>query len=201
MKTQFTSQQAKNARTAAQLSQGRVASEVGINRSYLSQFECGKYLLDDAALSRLFDYYSKRGVKLESLGCVLSVQGEDDSEERYLPRLRDGFQLPQEADEERVDLLLDEYSENRHRISNMSKIDLSNSGFLGFGIDEDKANKKTDEVINIMARNYAIIEELQGHDLTFSSSRRFAQDEKKTVRDYVRTRLKPYMSTAAISES
>jgi hypothetical protein len=42
--------------------------------------------------------------------------------------------------------------------------DLSNSGFLGFGIDEEKANKKADDVINIMARNYAIVEELQGHE-------------------------------------
>ena len=74
------------------------------------------------------------------------MQIEDDSEESDMPRLRDGFLLPPELDEDHADALLNEYAENRHRISNICCIDLSNSGFLGFGIDEDKANKRVDEV-------------------------------------------------------
>ncbi|PTR07163.1 hypothetical protein C8R32_108120 [Nitrosospira sp. Nsp5] len=39
MSVQSTPQQTKIARSAVQLSQGLVATDVGINRSYLSQFE------------------------------------------------------------------------------------------------------------------------------------------------------------------
>ncbi|MDQ3187084.1 MAG: helix-turn-helix domain-containing protein [Pseudomonadota bacterium] len=63
MSIQLTPQQAKAAGGNAQLSQGRVASNIGINRSYLSQFEPGKYLLDDATLIRLRDYYSKKSAR------------------------------------------------------------------------------------------------------------------------------------------
>jgi transcriptional regulator with XRE-family HTH domain len=139
MSTPFTPQQAKIARSAAQLSQGRVATDVGINRSYLSQFESGKYLLNDATLIRLREYYSKHGAKLESVAHAPSAQFEDDFEESNALRLRDGFLLPPEADEDHADALLNEYAENRHRINNMCNFDLSNSGFLGFGVDEDKA--------------------------------------------------------------
>src|SRR4051794_41916245 len=100
MKTLFTPQQAKSARAAAQLSQGRVASDLRINRSYLSQFESGKYLFDDPTLTRLRDYYSKRGAKLESLAHAPSAQFEDDNEESNTLCLRDGFLLPPEADED-----------------------------------------------------------------------------------------------------
>lgn len=64
MYDQFTPPQAKTARVAAQLSQGRVASDIGINRSDLSQFESGKYLLDDSTLNRLRDYYQSMAQSL-----------------------------------------------------------------------------------------------------------------------------------------
>lgn len=99
----FTSQQAKTARVA-QLSQGRVAtSDLGTNRSYLSQFESGKLLFDDATLNRLRDYYMKRDARVESLAEVPSAQFKDDSEESNTLCLRDGFLLPPEADEDHVD--------------------------------------------------------------------------------------------------
>ena len=89
----------------------------------------------------------------------------------------------------------DEYSENRYRISSMCKTDRSNSGFLGFGIDDEKANKEADDVINIMARNYAIVEELQGHEITYFNRPACDKGEKKTVGDFVTRRLKPYITT------
>jgi transcriptional regulator with XRE-family HTH domain len=190
MNTQFTPQQAKVARGTAQLSQGRVASDVGINRSYLSQFESGKYLLDDATLTRLRDYYSKHGAKLESVAHAPSAQFENDSDESDTLRLRDGFLLPPETDEDHADALLNEYAENRHRIDNMCTFDLSNSGFLGFGVDEDKAHKLADEVLSLMAKNYAIVEELQGHDVMHGNFEQPLKGKNKTVRDFVRLRLK-----------
>ncbi len=198
MTTLFTPQQAKTARAAAQLSQGRVASDLGINRSYLSQFESGKLLLDDATLNRLRVYYLKYGARLEPAAHAPLPQFEDDSEEGNGVRLRDGFLLPPEADENQVDALLNEYAENRRRIADMCSIDLSNSGFLGFGVDEDKGNKRAEEVLGLMARNYAIIEELQGHEIIYFNSQQAITGEKKKVRDFVALRLKPYVATQAI---
>src|SRR5690348_13527415 len=97
----FTSQQAKAARGAAHLSQGRVAADLGINRSYLSQFESGKLLFDHATLTRLPDYYSKHGARLESIAYASKVMVK-----RAIPCLRDGFLIPLEADENQVDALL-----------------------------------------------------------------------------------------------
>ena len=147
MGIQFTPQQAKTARVTAQLSQGRVASDAGINRSYLSQFESGKYLFDDATLVRLRDYYLKHGGRFESVIHPASAQSKGDGEESKTLRLRDGFLLPPEAEEDHVDGLLNEYSENRRRIVDSCNINLSNSGFLGFGVDEENGNKRADEVL------------------------------------------------------
>jgi hypothetical protein len=72
-------------------------------------------------LTRLRDYYSKQNARPESIVPAPSEQFEDDSEDSNKLRLRDGFLLPQEADEGHVDTLLDEYSENRYRISNMCR--------------------------------------------------------------------------------
>lgn len=200
MNIQFTPQKAKAARVTAQLSQGRVASDVGINRSYLSQFESGKLLLDDATLTRLRDYYLKHGAKLESLTHAPSAQFEDEREESNMLRLRDGFLIPPKADEDHVDSLLNEYAQNRHQIRRICDVDLNNSGFLGFGVDEDMANKRTDEVVSIMARNYALIEELQGHEVIMVDSKRSEKGKNRTVRDFVRLRLKPYIASPAIRD-
>ena len=72
----------------------------------------------------------------------------------------------------------------------MCNVDLSNSGFLGFGVDEDKANKFAGEILSLMAKNYAIIEELQGPDVMHFNSKQSLKGKNKTVRDFVRLRLK-----------
>ncbi|SEL57103.1 helix-turn-helix domain-containing protein [Nitrosovibrio tenuis] len=197
MVIQFTAQQAKTARVNAQLSQGRVASDLGINRSYLSQFESGKLLFDDATVNRLRDYYMKREAGVESLAQVPAAPLKDDSDESNTLRLRDGFLLPPEADEDHVEALLNEYAENRRQIRELCNIDLSNSGFLGFGVDEDKARKLTDDVLGLMARNYTIIEELQGHGGILVNAGRPREGEKKRVSDFVEFRLISYVTQAS----
>jgi transcriptional regulator with XRE-family HTH domain len=52
--------EAKQARASIKRSQGKVASELGLNRTYLSLFEGGKYLFDDGTLQRLRAYYEER---------------------------------------------------------------------------------------------------------------------------------------------
>ena len=120
---------------------------------------------------------------------------ENESEERNTLRLRDGFLIPPEADEDHVDASLNEYAENRFKIESMCNVDLSNSGFLGFGIDEDKANKCADEVISLMARNYSIVEKLQGHEMN-PDPKQTEIRKKEIVREFVRLRLQTFISTS-----
>lgn len=75
----------------------------------------------------------------------------------------------------------------------MCNFDLSNSGFLGFDVDEGKSNKRVDEVLGVMARNYAIIEELQGHKITQFNSKQAATGRKDKGCDFFSLRLKHSM--------
>ncbi|SEP38857.1 hypothetical protein SAMN05216316_2736 [Nitrosovibrio sp. Nv6] len=51
------------------------------------------------------------------------------------------------------------------------------------------------EVMGLMARNYTIIEELQGHGVGLANHSR--KDNKTTVRDFVGLRLKLFVVTSA----
>ena len=89
-----------------------------------------------------------------------------------------------------VELLLDELALGKRRIAELCAYDLRDSFFLGLWIDEDDIKKRTDEVLTLMARNYAISEELEGqNDIQFLQINDEARQEKKTLLDYVRPRL------------
>ena len=54
-----------------------------------------------------------------------------------------------------------------------------------------------DEVLRLMARNYTIMEELQGHGVIHANET--PRSKKTTVHDFVRLRLKPFIVTSAVS--
>jgi transcriptional regulator with XRE-family HTH domain len=166
MQIAFSSKQAKSARIAAQISQSKVASDLGLNRSYLSLFESGKYVFDDATLRTLRDYYqaydatnsrTPQATPTDISG--LPLTGADESEGA---RLCDGFLIPPGMDETEVDRLLHEYAQNRKKISALCSYDIRANSFLF--IDSSEVAAKTTEVLQIMARNFTVIETLQGHD-------------------------------------
>jgi len=187
----LTAQQAKSARTAAHLSQGKVATDLGINRSYLSLFESGKYVLDDSTLTQLRDYYQDYGVNLDGTpsvpGNAKTMPASTASEG---PRFRDGFLLPDAMDDDEADALLTEYAENREKISALCAEDLT-KGFLNslFGVDSDEAAEPVNKVLTLMARNFAIIEQLQGHDTVLLPTPAEAKREKRTTGDFVSARF------------
>jgi transcriptional regulator with XRE-family HTH domain len=160
----LTAQQAKSARTAAQLSQGKVATDLGINRSYLSLFESGKYVLDDNTLTQLRDYYQDHGVNLDGApGAPSTAKTIPASTASDGARLRDGFLLPEAIDEDEADALLTEYAEYREKISALCAEDLTKGFFYPlFGVDGDEAAECVNKVLTLMARNFSIIEQLQG---------------------------------------
>ena len=57
----LTPEQSKAARTQLDLSQRRVAEQASLPRSYLNQFERGRWIPTDAFLSRLTEFYRARG--------------------------------------------------------------------------------------------------------------------------------------------
>src|SRR6266849_4832059 len=187
----LTAQQAKSARNAAHLSQGKVAIDLGINRSYLSLFESGKYVLDDSTLTQLRDYYQHRGVNLDgALGAQESPKILPASASSDGPRLRDGFLLPDTTDDDEADVLLTEYAENREKISALCAEDLT-KGFLNslLGVDDYDAAEPVNKVLTLMARNFAIIEQLQEHDTVLLPTPAEARREKRTTGDFVSARI------------
>src|SRR5713101_9558494 len=145
----LTAQQAKHARSAAQLSQGKVATDLGINRSYLSLFESGKYVLDDNTLTQLRDYYEDHRVSLDDAPSAPdNAKTIPASTTGHGAHLRDGFLLPDAIDDDEADALLTEYAENRAKISALCAEDLT-KGFLNslFGVDDDEAAEPVNKVL------------------------------------------------------
>jgi len=57
----LTPEQSRAIRTKIGLSQRRVATEASVPRSYLNQFERGRWIPTDDFLSKLIDFYSEHG--------------------------------------------------------------------------------------------------------------------------------------------
>jgi transcriptional regulator with XRE-family HTH domain len=77
----------KALRTLKGVSQAALAHEVGIQRSYISQFETGKYLMKDTEIHEITDY-------LASLADVNDHVSQDSSEKPLEARVVDGILVP-----------------------------------------------------------------------------------------------------------
>ena len=172
----ITSDQARDARTKLGISQGKVAASAGLNRAYLSLFENGKFLLSDPDRQKLRSYYTDMGIEFDDRDKSdfedfdESGSAADQVEQRGGVRVMDGFAIPSAADTEEIDSLLAEYATNREMISNLCQYDIrkhhSKESFLFLGdpeIDAAEVEKRTKEVLVLMARNYSLVERLQGH--------------------------------------
>lgn len=191
----ITSNQAKQARGFCGLSQSRVVEHTGINRSYLSQFENGKILLPDSALSKLYGFYTEHGWRLN----------ETEAEELKLPasgglfsrpRFIEGIQIPENFNDSYAESLVEELLENNVLIKEiLSGGTPTQSQMLGLGediADIDSINEDLTRAIHYMARNYCIVSELQGWDCILEApsieSRSDAEEGSEvlpTIRDYL----------------
>ena len=102
----LTSIQAKAARHATKLFQGKVATDLGINRAYLTLFESGKYLFNDSALSSLRNYYEEHGYEFNRDFEDMNGQLKSDPSPHNPFRVKDGFEIPSSMDESEVEELL-----------------------------------------------------------------------------------------------
>ena len=125
--------EARAARIALGLSQSAVAGEVGINRTYLSLFESGRFILPAKVAERLLDLFEEQGHEVSSGATARADTAETD---RELSALRD-----------EIAPLLGE---------------TVGPGLL-WGVDEEDRDAKVGRVLRIMARAFLCYERARGN--------------------------------------
>ncbi len=120
MQTLLLPEHSIEARQLLQLSQAKVATESGINRAYLSQFENDKRILKDAENDALYDYYDEQGIDMDELinGVLPEEQPEVTAVKPLINtiqspvkqlRIKDGMMIYKGLDDETVETLMIEY--------------------------------------------------------------------------------------------
>ncbi|HTF95262.1 MAG TPA: helix-turn-helix transcriptional regulator [Cellvibrio sp.] len=148
------------AREQLNLSQAKVATETGISRSYLNQFEGSKRVLEDHLLDTLASYYGSKGWKPDATILAKPVEQHISSPEHGLSII-DGFVVSVEASENYVvEDLLGEYYANNQEIEQLMSREFTRGIFGGF--IEDEAIKTSLRPLALMARQYEIKRILHG---------------------------------------
>ncbi|MGE3480454.1 MAG: helix-turn-helix domain-containing protein [Gammaproteobacteria bacterium] len=165
--TILTPAQSQAARLALGLSQSKVARATGINRSTLSMFESSKYLLEDRALRELRNFYQGQGYPFEEKAAEISLPAAPTAPKAAIPPVflepdrapvMDGFVIPTGIALEEVENALDEVHANDQAIAEIVAQPVKRNWFT----DEFPA-EATDKAVKLMARNYLLIRQLQGH--------------------------------------
>lgn len=156
--------EAKQARASAKLSQAKVASDLGINRTYLSLFEGGRYVFDDSTLIALRDYYEELGFDAD---CGISADCDEGLEQGYPGFaaskevvVRGGVDIPASAEEAAAEEYLSARSTNMRRIREICSEKVER-GLLG-GIDRESLNSRLDEAVRLLAKNELITAQMHG---------------------------------------
>ena len=155
----LTPDESKRARSELNISQAKAASGADINRSYLSQFESGTRILDDKSADKLCSFYVASGWEEEQIEVVepevaIKTGG---------IKIRDGFVIPNQADDEHLERLLEEYQDNLLEIQQEEGKPV-HFGFLG-GLNEERTAEMSQYLLKLMARNFSIITQLHGQDI------------------------------------
>ena len=167
----------KKARAYLNLSQAKAASGAGINRAYLSQFESGTRILDEATSHKLSDLYI-------SEGWVDSFEEEEEELgiKQCAFQFRDGFVLPSQLLPEDIDRLLGEYQDNLTEIKNQIQLKASFT-FLFRDLDDGETLVRANKLLMLMARNFSIVTQLHGQNLVIPMEKKTG--EIKTLGDFV----------------
>lgn len=156
--------EAKQARALTKLSQGKVASDLGINRTYLSLFESGKYVFDDSILLDLRDYYEELGFDIGQDSTDLDgslEQGHCGSEMSQETIVRDRNNFPSSGKKAASEEQLSVHTTNTHRIKEICSEKVKR-GLFG-GVNRENLNKKLDEVVWLLAKNELITLQMRGN--------------------------------------
>lgn len=150
----LTPAQSAEARNALGLSQAAVANETGLSRVYLSQFEGGKRILEDQWLDKLIECYEEKG-------WVNEAGGPDDSDQdnHYVPRVRDGFIIPDAMPDDSAESIMDRLYVTRQKRKALESERIPT--FLGLP-DGTAARKKVLQLGLLCRQETALVAEMQG---------------------------------------
>lgn len=148
--------QAVAARSALNLSQAKVAKDIGLSRAYLSQFESGKRILEDRWQSSLLEYYKTKGWSPEAASALTT--GTEPSS----IKIRDGFQVSDALDDAEIEELLNTYYENQVKIEILASTEAPKGFFEG--ISEERAQKPTLELLSFACHQDVILRRLRGQN-------------------------------------
>ena len=154
---------AKEARNGIGLSQAKVARELNIGRTKLALFEVEKYLLDDACLTTLKQFYEQKGYCFDAFNptvesAITNVQLAEPPSSQVI----DGYVVStQLSDDEAQELIVDIHT-NELRIDSLA-IEHPKVGFWDGVPDKDSMN----ELLKLCAQSYLYIRTLQG--ITFET--------------------------------
>ena len=142
-KTLFPPDEARKVREACGLSQAAVARELGLNRTYLSLFECGRYILPDEALVSLREFYERHNYQLGN-----DVPSDVDSRTAPVPN-------------EHETALAAELEQHRSAALRILETQ-ARPGFL-WGYDEEDCDEKINSSLLHIARAYFLSERIRGN--------------------------------------
>lgn len=187
--SKLTSQQSRTARQALGLSQSKVARATGINRSTLGLFEVDRYILDDRALQGLRAFYEVQGYTFEAKAAGISPVAAPMpppeppvSSVETRATVMDGFAIPGGFAPEEVETVLDEIHANDAAIA-----DIATQPVKRHWLTDEVLTEASDAAVILMARNYQLIRQLQGHIPTEAAN---DDGNPSTVADVVRQRLR-----------
>ncbi len=187
IKPTIISTQSKAARAALGVSQSKVASATGINRSQFALFEVKKYLLDDAKLKALRTYYEDLGYEFDGNAKVTDdVSRSAATVQKSLQedvKVVDRFLVPAGLEEEALESLLAEIDSTDQEIVELAK-QPAKFDWLG-----DPDLQESQEMLRLMAQNYARVRQLQFGQNQMQKPADTVKPIKATVGDMVESML------------
>ena len=137
-----------------------MAKATNISRTTLALFEVKKYLLSDAQLLALKDYFGTSGYVFDETKPLSSPELPTHSEPKEIGlRLIDGFAIPDDIDENVIEDALGEYEHNETEIDALLT---SHAGAHWFSGDAKQDGVNRLQVL--MSKNYLLIQQLQGRE-------------------------------------
>lgn len=180
-------EQSRDARRLAGVSQQTAANAAGVSRTHLALWEVGKYLLPDATLKALHDYYAKTGYVFDEdqdggkKGSLLNGSDETKRPQKTNAAtglegfsLIDGFLVPKGIDSVAVENTLAELADNNVKIAELAATSAEPELFGGY------CQKVSDQITQLMARNYTLVQQLRGHETITPCSKADAETKTDT---------------------
>jgi transcriptional regulator with XRE-family HTH domain len=146
----------KALRTLKGVSQAALAREVGLQRSYISQFETGKYLMTDAEIDAVTDY-------LSSLNDVNEKVPQESPEALWEARVVDGLLVPGGLSGDKLEALIEALRDAQDELVIASNINAPR-GFFG-GVDQAELDRLRSRAGIIALKVVHLMSAIQGREL------------------------------------